>query len=119
MIRAAALLALLATAPAGAAGLSPDLTRCAAFWYGAADFRTRFPRVSEPPDGVLQIAREFRDRAVALEGSAEGVDAAIARDRRDMARMNEAFVFATDAETMRLWERIAQRCEMLRSSQAG
>lgn len=119
MIRAAALLALLAAGPAGAVGLSDELTRCAAFWYGAADFRARQPRIGGDPESALALAQAFRDRAVALSGAAGAVDAEIARDRRDMERMVEAYVFGADAETIALWERTATRCETLASSQAG
>jgi hypothetical protein len=119
VIRAAALLALAAAGPAGAVGMSEDLTRCASFWYGVADFRDHTPNDSQPADALRETARAFRDRAVAIEGAPEAVDAAIARDRPDMARLTEAYTFGADPESIGLWERTAQRCEMLASSQAG
>jgi hypothetical protein len=112
-VRTLALALLVAPGAAMALDTGADAALCAAFWYGAADFRAGYLALNEAPDMARELAARFRDLALRLEGSADAVDRAIARDRPGMELMNRGYAFAADVETIRLWDRTARRCETL------
>lgn len=113
-MRAAAALLLMA-GPGLAQPMAPgeEAAMCAALWHGTADARYHSARMMPEEARMRHLANGFEALAIAAGAEPEAVEADIRRDRPGFERMAVAYVLAQDAETMRLYQRLMQRCEAI------
>jgi hypothetical protein len=76
-------MALLTTAADAEPG-TKEVARCAAFYFGLADFRALYPDITGPSEPMLELAEAFRAAALRLSPDPAETDAAIEADRPGM-----------------------------------
>lgn len=98
---------------ASAARTVPDpmypAAKCAAFWLGWTDAAKRLRWLSEDPGDAVRAAR-FRQAALDEGNKAGPVDAYLAGERRNMARMISAAI-AGDRQSNDIQNRLMETCE--------
>lgn len=113
MIRTTLACLICMTAPAGANAPSAyPASDCAAFWLGYADYAAQTSFLDAEAEREAQ-ARGDAYRAIAGETAAPGtgIQAEIARQRRLMADLAEAYIYGGDRASRALFERLLSGCD--------
>jgi hypothetical protein len=102
---------LCATLPAARAADEPayPAAKCAAFWLGWDDASRHLRRLPQQPENAALAAR-FRQAAIVTGGPSETLDAYIARERRNMARMITAAIYG-DRSSNDIERRLMRTCD--------
>jgi hypothetical protein len=114
---AAAAVALALALVAGPAlaldSAAAQAARCAALFYGMADFQRAHPRLTDVDPALATLAGAFRDAAVRLAGDAGAADAAIADQRPGMALLMKGIVLYAGRVSAGVFERLSRTCARL------
>ena len=92
--------------------------QCAAFWYGFSDFTHLTPFMTVNPRDIEQ-AESFREIAFRLAPDRRSeIEQTIAEQRPQMALLAEAMIYGDDAQSMEIFQNLAETCERFAAENA-